>query len=167
MRPDDRPAAFHDHTESGMDLPFDADLESVHGELAAAGRHARRMLYGRTQPTRLFSNQLRAHLLGGASNPAAASRPASTTAVGAGSTVRAGAAPRATAADPGGAVGGRADATDERAPGPHEHREGWTVPALTPPALTPRSILALLAIVSMAGVLALGALSGTFGPPLP
>jgi hypothetical protein len=68
MRPDDmrrgdaRPG-FDDLMDAGMDLPFDADLEVLDQELEAAGQQARRMLFGRSHPTRVFSNQLRAWLL--------------------------------------------------------------------------------------------------------
>jgi len=156
MRPEDRAAPFDDLVEPGVDLPFDAELESLHDALSTAGEHARRVLYGRTQPTRLFTNQLRAHLLGvangGATAPPAeaAIRPAMTSTVHA----RAGTGDRPPA--------GRATSPGGRAPdggGRHTTRPSLTVP--------PRTLLALLAIASMAGVLMLGALGGTFGPALP
>jgi hypothetical protein len=45
------------------------------------------------------------------------------------------------------------------------HDTGRQRPSLALPE--PRTLLALLAIAGMAAVLALGAVSGTFGPPLP
>ena len=63
MRPDDAQPGFDDLMDAGMDLPFDADLELLDRELEEAGQQARRMFYGRSQPTRVFSNQLRAWLL--------------------------------------------------------------------------------------------------------
>jgi hypothetical protein len=63
MRPDDPRPGFDDLMDAGMDLPFDADLEVLDRELEEAGQQARRMLYGRSHPTRVFSNQLRAWLL--------------------------------------------------------------------------------------------------------
>ena len=162
MRPDDRMSAFDDPADPGMDLPFDADLESLHAELAAAGQHARRVLYGRTQPTRLFSNQLRAHLLGEIAAPAGPM----TTAGGA----RAGAAAlelgpqrvhedRADEVRPS-HVGSAAETLAGQPRGGDRHRPSLALPE-------PRTLLALLAIAGMAAVLALGAVSGTFGPPLP
>jgi len=152
MRPDDPGSAFDDLIQPGIDLPFDADLESLHGELTAAGQHARRMLYGRTQPTRLFSNQLRAHLLGATIAPAASAR--------GGLWTSATIAPQA--ADRDRAIGRPASSFEETAPAqPGRWR---TRPTLS---VAPRTMWALLAIAGMAGVLALGALGGTFGPPLP
>jgi hypothetical protein len=66
MRPDDPQPGFDDLMDAGMDLPFDAALEALDLELEEAGQQGRRMLYGRSQPTRVFSNQLRAWLV----NPA-------------------------------------------------------------------------------------------------
>ena len=43
---------------------FDAGLAALDAELAAAGAQARRALHGRTQPTRVYSVDLRAWLLG-------------------------------------------------------------------------------------------------------
>ena len=63
MRPDDPRPDFDDLMDAGMDLPFAADLEVLHQELEEAGQQARRMLYGRSHPTRVFPNQLRAGLL--------------------------------------------------------------------------------------------------------
>ena len=55
-RPDPRPG-FDDLMDAGIDLPFDADLEVLDQELEEAGQQARRMLYGRSHPTRVFSNR--------------------------------------------------------------------------------------------------------------
>ena len=63
MRPDDPRPGFDDLMDAGMDLPFDAGLEVLDRELEEAGQQARRMLYGRSHPTRVFSNQLRGWLL--------------------------------------------------------------------------------------------------------
>jgi hypothetical protein len=149
MRLDDPASAFDDLMEPGMDLPFDAELGSLHEELASAGQHARRTLFGRTQPTRLFSNQLRAHLLGAASAPGA---------------TRSEAVPATRmelrAADTGRPLG-RPEIPEAQIPVARTAQVSrlFTVP--------PRTLLALLTIAGMAGVLAVGALSGTFGPTLP
>jgi hypothetical protein len=63
MRPDDPRQGFDDLMDAGMDLPFDADLEVLDQELQEAGQQARRMFYGGSHPTRVFSIQLRAWLL--------------------------------------------------------------------------------------------------------
>jgi hypothetical protein len=75
MRPDDPQPGFDDLMDAGMDLPFDADLEVLDQELEEAGQQARRMLYGRSQPTRVFSNQLRAWLLNSPGVPPAEGTP--------------------------------------------------------------------------------------------
>ena len=67
-RPDPRPG-IADLMDAGMDLPYEADLEVLDRELEEAGQQARRMLYGRSHPTRVFSNQLRAWLLDRAAPP--------------------------------------------------------------------------------------------------
>lgn len=69
MRPDDRP--FDDLLDGGMDLPFDADLDALNAELDEAGRHARRSLHGKSQPTRVFGSALRAQLVGAIAMPVA------------------------------------------------------------------------------------------------
>jgi hypothetical protein len=159
MRPDDRQSAFDDLADPGMDLPFDADLESLHAELAAAGQHARRVLYGRTQPTRLFSNQLRAHLLG---EMAAPPGPMTTATGAAAGTAALELGPqRAHQGRPMGTAGAAAADPSEIV----GHDMSRQRPSLALPE--PRTLLALLAIAGMAAVLALGAVSGTFGPPLP
>jgi hypothetical protein len=71
MRPDDRGPGFDEPVDGGLDLPFDADLEALHAELDAAGTQARGALHGRTQPTRVFGNDLRARLVGSFAAPAA------------------------------------------------------------------------------------------------
>jgi hypothetical protein len=71
MRPDDPRQGFDDLMDAGMDLPFDSDLEVLDQELEEAGQQARRMLYGRSHPTRVFSIQLRAWLLDTTAVPAA------------------------------------------------------------------------------------------------
>ncbi|MGH2897745.1 MAG: hypothetical protein ACRDMZ_03660, partial [Solirubrobacteraceae bacterium] len=61
-----------DQDGTGKPLPpLDADLLPLDEELAAAGAHARRMLHGRTQPTRVFSAELRDRLIGGIAAPIA------------------------------------------------------------------------------------------------
>jgi len=148
MPPDDRRPGFDDLMDSGMDLPFDADLEALDVELAAAGAQARRMLFGRSQPTRLFTNQLRGRLL-------ETSEPRDTPSAQGGPAIQRGAnreiqirpsvltSNDATAAAPGRSAVAQAD-----------------------PA-TLRAVLALLAIAGMGVLLAVGALGGSFGSPLP
>jgi hypothetical protein len=64
MRPDDRLPNRDEASISGADLASDPYLERLVAELAAAGDQARRALNGRTQPTRVYSVNLRAWLLG-------------------------------------------------------------------------------------------------------
>ncbi len=63
MRPDDRLPSRDEASISGPDLASDPYLERLVAELAAAGTQARRALDGRTQPTRVFSVNVRAWLL--------------------------------------------------------------------------------------------------------
>ena len=74
MRPDDR-FPTDDMMHTGMELPFDADLEALDAELDAAGVNARRSLHGRSQPTRVYSANLRASLVAGLAEPAFADGP--------------------------------------------------------------------------------------------
>jgi hypothetical protein len=147
MRPDDRAPAFGELADSSLDLPFDADLESLDRELAAAGEHARRTLYGRSQPTRLFSNALRGRLLGAVEAPIATRGTAET---------------GSRAPEMEGEV--RAQAWTGRSP-----RRATPTGEADEPAATasPRAILALLVIVSMAAVLGVVALGTSLGPALP
>lgn len=151
MRPDDRGAGFDDLMDPGLDLPFDADLETLDAELGEAGDQARRMLYGRTQPTRVFSNQLRARLLGKIGAPAAASSH------GAGDV----ALPRAPEL-------GHRLRPQLVAPG-----EAWAPTPLEPqvarrtPTILPRARWSLLAAAGLAGVLVAGALGANLGWILP
>jgi hypothetical protein len=72
MRPDDLLPGDTGVARRTFDLPIDVDLASVDRELALAGAHARRALFGRTQPTRVFSGDVRAWLLrrfGGPASP--------------------------------------------------------------------------------------------------
>lgn len=55
-------------------MPSDPYLEALVAELAAAGTQARRALSGRTQPTRVYSVNLRAWLLGRFGEPTSADR---------------------------------------------------------------------------------------------
>jgi len=148
MPPDERRPGFDDLMDSGMDLPFDADLESLDAELAAAGAQARRMLFGRSQPTRLFSNQLRGRLL-------ETYEPRDTTsAVGELAIQRA--ANREIQIRPSVLI-----SSDAAAGVPKRHEPRRAEPS------TLRTALALLAIAGMAVLLAVGALGGSFGSPLP
>ena len=71
MRPDDVLRGPGDDM-SDMALPIDADLQSLDAELDAAGVQARDLLYGRSQPTRYFSVDLRSRLVGAYAAQAAA-----------------------------------------------------------------------------------------------
>ena len=64
MRPDDRLPNRDEASLPGADVTSDPYLERLVAELAAAGTQARRALNGRTQPTRVYSVNLRAWLLG-------------------------------------------------------------------------------------------------------
>lgn len=130
-------------------LPVDADLEALDAELTAAGAHARRMLYGRSQPTRVFTNQLRARLLGRLEPQTAPSGASEPMRPPAGEREMRPPAQMPLSGDP--PAGGASD------------RAATTL--ASPVSL--RAVLALLTIVGMAAVLALGAFSGSFGPPLP
>jgi hypothetical protein len=148
MRPDDR-SAFDDLMDSGMDLPFDAELETLDRELAAAGAQARLMLYGRSKPTRVFTNQLRARLLAGVAGQAI-------------EVSAEGAAMMASLTQP--------EPASWPLPVrevPRAFRADETATTPEPSAAPARVVLALLAILAMAGVLALSALGGSFGPALP
>lgn len=149
MPPDKRPVEFAEVLDPGANLPVDADLESLEAELAAAGAHARKVLYGRSQPTRVFANELRSHLLATFEPPMNVSSAGEL------------AVPRA--------------ADWEVQARPQVLISGETPPggARGTPALqqanpvTLRAILALLTLAGMAILLAVGAFSGSFGPPLP
>ena len=149
MRPDDPRPAFDDLMDPGMDLPFDADLESLDEELSVAGDQARRMLYGRMHPTRVFSNQLRARLLGQVALPAASGTAAGDVALPLGPDRGSRLRPPAT-------------------PG-----EAWAPTALAPriarrtPTILPRARWSVLAAASLAGVLVAGALGANLDWLLP
>jgi hypothetical protein len=64
MRPDDVLRGPGDDID-GLTMPIDADLRALDAELDTAGIQARQMLYGRSQPTRYFSVDLRSRLVGG------------------------------------------------------------------------------------------------------
>jgi hypothetical protein len=146
MPPDQRRPALDDPAEPSVDVPFDADLEALDEELATAGEQARRMLYGRSQPTRLFSNALRARLLGGVQMTAVPQ--VQVAAFGVAAVLDADRPPLLVPAE-------APRARSVPAPDPHP-REGSL-----------RVILAMLAIASMVVLLAAGSLTGTFGPALP
>jgi hypothetical protein len=147
MPPEQRHPGFDELMDSGMDLPFDADLESLDLELATAGVQARRMLFGRSQPTRVFSNQLRARLL-------ETFEPRDTTSD-SGEVIPRSGTPEIQVRPSG------LSSTDAAAAAPRRDAAGPADPA------TLRTALALLAIAGMAVLLAVGALGGSFGSPLP
>ena len=153
MRPDDPGSAGSD-LDPGAELPFDADLESLDAEFAAAGAHARRMLSGRTQPTRLFTNQLRSRLL-------AAFEPASTAADHGELSLR-----RAPARDRRERQGSIAQRGPEQEETPAVGPNGGRAAGPAGP-ITLRAALATLSIVGMIGLLAMVALAGSAGSPLP
>lgn len=149
MPPEARRPGFDDLLDSGMDLPFDADLESLDLELAGAGAHARRMLFGRSQPTRVFSNQLRGRLLE-TFEPHDLASSTGEPAIQRGATREIQARPKAMTSN---------EAT--AAASPVHHAASPADPA------TLRTVLALLAIAGMGVLLAVGALGGSFGSSLP
>jgi hypothetical protein len=74
MRPEDRRASLGwtpVGEDTPLDVPLEAGLTTIDAELESAGAQARRALHGRTQPTRLFSNDLRDRLLGTTAAPVA------------------------------------------------------------------------------------------------
>jgi hypothetical protein len=148
MPPEARRPGFDDLLDSGMDMPFDADLESLDLELAAAGAQARRMLFGRSQPTRVFSNQLRGRLL-------ETFEPRDTGSVLGELAIQGGAA-REIQVRPSDLI-----SSDTVAAASNRDEPIQADPA------TLRTVLALLAIAGMAVLLAMGALGGSFGSPLP
>ena len=139
MRPDDVLRGPGDDTPD-VGLPIDADLQALDAELDAAGIQARRMLHGRTQPTRYFSVDLRSRLVGGYATEAIA---------GAGALHVLGPTgqPRGSRLRP------------ELEPG-----ESWAPTPVAPriarrtPTILPRARWALLAAASLTGVLVAGAL---------
>jgi hypothetical protein len=143
MRPEDRRAGMAGSSGEGGDvyeLPLDADLASLDAELGAAGTQARRALYGRTQPTRVFASGLRDRLLGTVATPVAAPTSPDTALLRdstRGSRLRAG------LATPG----------EAWAPVPLEPRL-----ARRTPTVLPRARWALLAAAGLTGVLVFGAL---------
>lgn len=62
MRPEH---VLHSTGDRGLTktVPIDVALEKLDAELEAAGAQARRMLNGRRQPTRYFTNELRQVLM--------------------------------------------------------------------------------------------------------
>ena len=148
MPPEERRPGFDELMDSGMDLPFDADLESLDLELAAGGAQARRMLFGRSQPTRVFSNQLRGRLLE-TFEPRDAASALGEVAIQRGASREIQIRPTVLVS------------SDAAASAQNRHESGQADPA------TLRAVLALLAIVGMGVLLAWGALGGSFGSPLP
>lgn len=151
MRPDDRPPGFDDRTAvPGVDVVLDADLASLDEELNVAGDLARRMLYGRTHPTRVFANQLRSRLLGQVAVPAATSQPIGDVALPFGP-----------------------DRGPRRRPQLVTPGEAWAPTPLAPriarrtPTVLPRARWSLLAAASLAGVLVAGALGADLDWLLP
>ena len=82
MRPDDRQANGADDMDAEarlhLDVPLDADVQGLDEQLRTAGEHARRSHQGRTQPTRVFTVDLRSRLLAALPDPGEASPHAST-----------------------------------------------------------------------------------------
>lgn len=81
MRPDDRRADLLVSRDGDDQVrPLDVDLTGLDAELGEAGAQASRSLRGRTQPTRVFTNQLRGRMLGAyAAAGAATGAPAAAT----------------------------------------------------------------------------------------
>lgn len=152
MRPDDRRANMawsSDDGVEGFDAPLDADLATLDAELAGAGAQARRALGGRTQPTRVFSRDLRVRLLGAA--------------------VEAGELPfGADVALPRGSIRGSRLRPEMAGSG-----EAWTPTRLQPrlarrtPATQPRARWALLAAAALTAVIVVGALGARLDWLLP
>jgi len=139
MRPDDL-LRGPGSDAGGLGLPIDADLQALDAELDAAGAQARGMLYGRSQPTRYFSVDLRGRLLGSyAAAPAAA--PAAL------DVLVPGARPRGSRLRP-----------------ELEGGEAWAPTPLTPriarrtPTILPRARWAIFAAAALTGAIVAGAL---------
>ena len=149
MRRDDRWVPI-DGGDAPASVPFDADLEALDAELDAAGAQARRALHGKSQPTRVFSNDLRARLVG--AFPGAA-----VDAVGTGAAALGGAAARGSRIRPG------LDAAGETwAPVPLEPHI-----ARRTPTVLPRARWAMLAAASLTAVIVAGALGARLDWLLP
>lgn len=152
MRPDDRRAAMAGSANGDAprsDVPLETALAALDDELAAAGAQARRALQGSTQPTRVFTNRLREHLLGQIGAPAISS------AAGAG------------AALPRESPRGSRLRTEPVA------GEGWLPTPLHPqvarrtPTILPRARWSLLAAAALTTVIVAGALGARFDWLLP
>ena len=132
--------------------PLDMDLTDLDAELGEAGAQASRSLYGRTQPTRVFSNQLRARMLAAYAATGAASG-AATASAGVGGA----------AALPRGAHHHSRNRAELETPG-----EAWAPMPLEPrmarraQAGRPRARWSLLAAAALTGVVAVGALGARF-----
>lgn len=142
MRPDDILRGPGEDT-ADVGLPIDADLQALDAELGAAGIQARRMLHGRTQPTRYFSVDLRSRLVGGYAAGAAA-----------------GTAALHVLTPPSQQAGGRGS----RLRPEREAGENWAPTPLAPriarrtPTILPRARWAMFAAAALTGVLVAGAL---------
>lgn len=147
MRPDDVLRGPGEDV-SDVVVPIDADLQALDEELDTAGIQAQRTLHGRTQPTRYFSVDLRARLLGTYS--AAAGAPAAVDFL----------------VPPGQARGSRLRPELEAG-------EAWSPTPLVPriarrtPTVLPRARWAMLAAAALAGVLVAGALGARLDWLLP
>ena len=151
MRPDDRRADMLG-ARGGDDQmpPLDMDLTDLDRELGEAGAQASRSLHGRTQPTRVFSNQLRSRMLAAYAAPGVA---------GAGAAATAATGLAGEAAMPRGAHHQHRNRAELEAPG-----EAWAPIPLEPrvarraQAGRPRARWSLLAAAALTGVVAVGAL---------
>jgi hypothetical protein len=157
MRPDDR---YPTEALEGMEIPLDTDLHALDDELLSAGAQARRQLHGSTQPTRLYTVDLRARLMGAF----AAGMPAA-------GVTAAGSSPSAVASDvllPRGQERSLRTRADLVMPG-----ESWVPTPLEPriarrtPTILPRARWSLLAAASLTAVLVAGALGARFDWLLP
>ncbi|HUG30718.1 MAG TPA: hypothetical protein VMQ65_09445 [Candidatus Limnocylindria bacterium] len=149
MRPEDRRADMLGSLGGDDQMPpLDMDLTGLDAELNEAGAQASRSLHGRTQPTRVFSSQLRSRMVGAyAASTSGAASGAAARIAGAATPPRSAPRPsrnRVVLEEPG----------EAWAPMPVDPR----IARRTPASVMPRARWSLLAAAALTGVVAVGAI---------
>ena len=156
MRPEDRRADMLASLGGSEPMPpLDLDLTGLDAELGEAGAQASRSLRGRTQPTRVFSNQLRSRMVGAyAAGASAAAGGAAAGRAAPGAAEAGPLAPPRSAHRPSRNRAALEEAGEAWAPIPLEPR----VARRTPASVMPRARWSLLAAAALTGVVAVGAI---------